>query len=597
MGEEMMRGKCLVSAMAGLFLATGYSLVQATPYASSITVVGGTTVNYTMNEDSDSLKYSINGGGLVDVTDGLLKGPHSFTIPAGATFSIVADRTELGFTQSDGGTLARAGAGVPYDTASGNGTLTSSLSNLLTKFNSPRGVSVSNDPNATNFGTVYVANSNAGATGGRTLTGRGLYALKADQTDAGFQPGGDVNAAAQSALFGTASTNSPYKVTVGQGGVVYTAGFGDALSGVWSMPPNLSSNTQLLAGTTGPTALPAGQNHGSVAASYVTGSAATNNLVLYTLDEDLSTSQVTGSGSTTDTNKLWRYDINGNTLPYSAMPTKVFDGLIPGFSIVLDIDRGADGKWYHSENRGNPANSTGVVVTDAAGATLWDSRLATAALRPGTPGTLSGDRYASTPAGDFNHDGTMNAADYVMWRKQSGTSGPDADANGDTVVDAADYGVWRSGNGNTNFPEAGFGDIVNDLYANIFALAVSPDQKWLATLHNNDTVMVTPLVNGIPDVANRLAVPLLTQTISARDIAYDAAGNLHVVSSGLGQYLVIAPGGHTVATTSWNGSSYAFNVATIAGAGSLGGGSVPEPGTLALVLMGVFAVGFGRRRQ
>jgi hypothetical protein len=60
---------------------------------------------------------------------------------------------------------------------------------------------------------------------------------------------------------------------------------------------------------------------------------------------------------------------------------------------------------------------------------------------------------------------------------------------------------------------------------------------------------------------------------------------------------VIAPGGHTVATTSWDGSSYAFNINTIPGSGSLGGGSVPEPGTLVMALTGILALGFGRRRQ
>jgi hypothetical protein len=48
-------------------------------------------------------------------------------------------------------------------------------------------------------------------------------------------------------------------------------------------------------------------------------------------------------------------------------------------------------------------------------------------------------------AGDYNGDGSVGAADYVLWRKMVGAtvpaySGPDG--NGDTTVDGDDYPVW-----------------------------------------------------------------------------------------------------------------------------------------------------------
>lgn len=55
--------------------------------------------------------------------------------------------------------------------------------------------------------------------------------------------------------------------------------------------------------------------------------------------------------------------------------------------------------------------------------------------------------------GDYNTDHTVNAADYVLWRKTSGTnvtpvfSG--ADGNGDGSIGAQDYTVWRSNFGQT----------------------------------------------------------------------------------------------------------------------------------------------------
>jgi hypothetical protein len=50
---------------------------------------------------------------------------------------------------------------------------------------------------------------------------------------------------------------------------------------------------------------------------------------------------------------------------------------------------------------------------------------------------------------------------------------------------------------------------------------------------------------------------------SGRDIAFDAANNIHMVTSGDQLYRVLAPGGHTPTTLSWNGSSYSFTNPTI----------------------------------
>ena len=84
---------------------------------------------------------------------------------------------------------------------------------------------------------------------------------------------------------------------------------------------------------------------------------------------------------------------------------------------------------------------------------------------------------ASGP-GDFNRDGTVDAADYVLWRRTGGSqddyetwrahfgqsaSVTPGDFNGDGSVDAADYVVWRRNDGTqhgydtwrTNFGETG----------------------------------------------------------------------------------------------------------------------------------------------
>ena len=54
--------------------------------------------------------------------------------------------------------------------------------------------------------------------------------------------------------------------------------------------------------------------------------------------------------------------------------------------------------------------------------------------------------------GDYNLNGTVDLADYVVWRKTSGTSVPAytaGDGNGDGLVNAADYAIWQANFGRT----------------------------------------------------------------------------------------------------------------------------------------------------
>jgi hypothetical protein len=66
---------------------------------------------------------------------------------------------------------------------------------------------------------------------------------------------------------------------------------------------------------------------------------------------------------------------------------------------------------------------------------------------------------ATAPPGDYNNDQVVDAADYVVWRKNLGTNF-NLNGNGDEsggsagTVDAADYAWWTQHFGNSNL-EAG----------------------------------------------------------------------------------------------------------------------------------------------
>jgi hypothetical protein len=62
-------------------------------------------------------------------------------------------------------------------------------------------------------------------------------------------------------------------------------------------------------------------------------------------------------------------------------------------------------------------------------------------------------------AGDYNNNGTVDAADYIVWRNTVGQIGANlaADGNGNRQVDDGDYSVWRASFGRTSIgPVASF---------------------------------------------------------------------------------------------------------------------------------------------
>ncbi|WP_197524718.1 SdrD B-like domain-containing protein [Botrimarina hoheduenensis] len=74
-------------------------------------------------------------------------------------------------------------------------------------------------------------------------------------------------------------------------------------------------------------------------------------------------------------------------------------------------------------------------------------------LDPGEPTSVTHSVASTLPQpGDYNGDGSVNAADYTVWRDSLDGGVPGdlrADGNGDGVVDALDYAVWQQNYGQT----------------------------------------------------------------------------------------------------------------------------------------------------
>jgi hypothetical protein len=99
----------------------------------------------------------------------------------------------------------------------------------------------------------------------------------------------------------------------------------------------------------------------------------------------------------------------------------------------------------------DPAAGDSFPILTAAGGITGSLALSTV---PALPGGMQWDLDIEPKAlvlrvvatGDYNGNGIVDAADYVVWRNTVGEAGPGlaADGDGSGTVDAGDYEIWRS---------------------------------------------------------------------------------------------------------------------------------------------------------
>jgi hypothetical protein len=83
-------------------------------------------------------------------------------------------------------------------------------------------------------------------------------------------------------------------------------------------------------------------------------------------------------------------------------------------------------------------------------------------------------------------------------------------------------------------------------------IGVSPDGNYVACLIRKNWFMITPLTNGIPDTSRIFKSTPTSGTTIARGMAWDAADNLYLSSSGLGLCQSWSLGQTSIATTRGN---------------------------------------------
>jgi hypothetical protein len=90
------------------------------------------------------------------------------------------------------------------------------------------------------------------------------------------------------------------------------------------------------------------------------------------------------------------------------------------------------------------------------------------------------------------------------------------------------------------------------------SVKISPDGRFMAIVRDDSKTWIIPLINGIPDLVARKLLNTGSVTLG-RDVSFDAAGNLYVLSSGTQLLRIYSPGLKSIATTGSSGTFFVTN--------------------------------------
>jgi hypothetical protein len=536
-----------VSSISGLAIACAALLLapiaRATPYASGITNIGG-KIQFIMNEAGATVNvvfedHSTNAMGV------LPKGATNFSLGAHTSYQIIC---------------TKIGNGTPVQI--------SSDANALNGYNSPRGVDVNKNPtNGYLFGRIYIGNSSANST-----RQRGIYGLTPDMATNVFFPNSPTNAetATTSAsgqwgpAFAAGSTSGPYRMTVAPDNSLYVSDFSTAGGTVWQFGPNFEFTNLVL--------FPVGENqgiaagiHGDPTGVFIKGSLATSNLTVYTSDPGLgapATAQlgIGGEGPTSpgNYNNLFRYDIGAGNF------------VVTGAA----VHAGGGGTGYSTNDllaiSGGTGNTATAVVTSVSSGVITGLAITNGGLytvAPATPNSPTGGTGTNalidlTFSGPLPWRSPPNLATCLGLPGFFDSQNPEitVETNGNMVgafrrLNFSDGNIQVfDPNGNiiyTSLKVDSSGNPSDAFFNSYGGVRISPDNRWLATLLINDTILIANLKpDGTPDESSIFSIPNTPNVANARGLAWDAADNLYACSSGQGLLRVFSLGLPTTAITS-----------------------------------------------
>jgi hypothetical protein len=524
--------------------AVTYSL-DAAPYASGVRSTGNNMWQFVLNAPADNVTVLRNGGNALEL-GALAAGRHTFSMMGFNTFDIVVS-----------------------DSAPVQWTRTSNPGNLFTNFEQPTGLAINTDPASPFFGTVYVNNSRTSATASTPLDppprpsrnmGSGIYALTADligvdlaNNFAAVTNPQDTSQAKAPGWTANTTSTSPWRMTLDDGNNLIVGDWSDDFGGVKYAAPELLTGGLVLDEEGGPSGgVPSSVSddlgpiplHGSIASKPIVTGRVGVDLTLWAMDEDLDVDlDIPGD----DGNSIWRWDV-GSATNYDINPKLVIDvGEIP--------------QTTEATPRANFLNSNAGIPANAHFETQHDKWYLT---QRGSGAANTGD---SAGLVIVSADGMDGSSPTLEWS---------------SLQFSIDHGL----DGNTTV------DGIQDIFKHAGSVAISPDGTKLfvhrsrmtdaggvdsnpvlgPTSNTPGIVLVIPLdANGVPEItveAGELTnVESITLTGNDRfhtnyEIDFDAAGNLYVTHSDAELLEVYSPGGDTIATTSWNGTQFSFDIET-----------------------------------
>jgi arylsulfatase A len=195
---------------------------------------------------------------------------------------------------------------------------------------------------------------------------------------------------------------------------------------------------------------------------------------------------------------------------------------------------------------------------------------------------------AAPMTGDYNGDSVLNAADYVVWRSNFGsTTLLAADGNRNGIVDTADYSIWRKLVGNIGSSPT-TGDYNGDSVVNVADYAV-----WRSSLGSTTLLAADGNRNGIVDTADyaiwrKLFVPATTGDYNGDSVVN--AADYAVWRSSFGSTSLLAADGNQngiIDTADYVIWRKLLGSGSGSGLGELAG--VPEPGSMLLLAIGMIS--------